>query len=89
MTLHPFHGKSMDINFFGVKILDTKSILENEICEALLIILRMKETDADFTVSGRQLPLNVLYNSLWRFSVKTSLQPPPGPKASSYALKYE
>ena len=55
MTLHPFHGQSMDIIFFfGVKILDRKSILENEICEALLIILRMKEIDADFTVSGRQ-----------------------------------
>ena len=38
--------------FFGVKILDTKSILENEVCEVLLIILRMKEIDADFTVSG-------------------------------------
>ena len=50
--------------FFGVKILDTKSILENEICEALLIILRMKEIDADFTVSGRQLPLKVLLRTL-------------------------
>ena len=50
--------------FFGVKILDTKSILENEVCEALLIILRMIEIDADFTVSGRQLPIGVLSRTL-------------------------